>query len=127
MISVEIHASGHVFLNDAFEILRGGRLVVECLAIVLHRLLEKVFGVGIARIVQLRSQHLQHVAALGINQVLIGTPVRLRGSDAPAHPDWAEGIHLVTMDVAGLQQFFVFAELRHGLFQILSVLHVELP
>src|SRR5438445_5003055 len=42
VIAVEIHCPRHVLFHDSFEVFSGSGLVIECLAIILHHVFEKM-------------------------------------------------------------------------------------
>src|SRR5260370_37257786 len=69
--------------------------------------------------------NVEDIAALGINQNLIRTGARFRGTDAAAHPDRTEGIDAMTIGISGMQQLFILAELRQKLFGIAPVEVIE--
>src|SRR5260370_2966529 len=69
--------------------------------------------------------NVEDIAARGINQILIRTGARFRGTDAAAHPDRTEGIDAMTIEISGMQQLFILAELRQKLFRIAPVEDIE--
>ena len=67
-----------MFFDDGLEILRGRRFAVEGLAIVLHHVLEVVIRISASPVPQLHLQHVQHIGALGIHEILISPTIGFR-------------------------------------------------